>query len=203
MTKFRTPYLFRWIFHRRIWGFSIKEPCVYLTFDDGPTPECTEWILEILKQHNAVATFFCVGSNVQKYPELAEKLHRDGHAIANHTMRHEKGTQTKREAYFESISEAATLIDSKVFRPPYGRIPMTYTRDLRKDYKVIMWTWLSYDFDKSVPIEKILKSAESIRNGDILVLHDNAKSFERLKVILPEVLKIIDRKNLRYATIDA
>lgn len=203
MTKFRTPYLFRWIFHRRIWGFSIKEPFVYLTFDDGPTPECTEWILQTLKQHNAVATFFCVGTNVQKHPELAGKLTEDGHAIANHTMRHEKGTQTDKETYFESISKAAEYIDSNVFRPPYGRIPMKYTRDLRKNYKVIMWTWLSYDYDKTVPVEKVLKSAESIRNGDIIVLHDNVKSFERLKIILPEILKIIDRKNLKYATIDA
>lgn len=204
MIKFRTPYIFRWIFHRRIWGFSIKEPVIYLTFDDGPTTECTEWILNTLESQNALATFFCVGSNVAAQPELTEKILQKGHVIGNHTMHHEKGTSTSRADYYKSIEKAAQFIDSNLFRPPYGRIPMSYTKHLRrKNYRIIMWTWLSYDYDSSIPIDKILASATSIRNGDILVLHDNKKSFERLQIILPEILRIAKEKNLKFGVISS
>lgn len=191
------------MFHRRIWGFSIKEPKVYLTFDDGPTPECTEWILDTLKQQNVLATFFCVGANIQKYPELANRIISEGHAIGNHTMRHEKGTETSRFDYFKSVEEASKVIDSDLFRPPYGRIPMTYTKELRKKYRIVMWTWLSYDYDKNVTIDKIIESSKRIKNGDILVLHDNKKSFDRLKEILPEVLKHIKENNLECSLISS
>lgn len=203
MIKFRTPYFFRWLFHRRIWGFSIREPKVYLTFDDGPTPECTEWILNILKEYHVVATFFCVGSNVEAHQELTRKILSEGHAIGNHTMHHEKGTETSKSEYFKSIDDASKVIDSTLFRPPYGRIPMTYTRELRKKYNIVMWTWLSYDYDKDVPVEKIIESCKTIKNGDILVLHDNKKSFERLKIILPEVLNHIKKRKLECSTISS
>lgn len=203
MKQFRTPYFFRWIFHRRVWGFSRQNNTVYLTFDDGPTPECTHWILDRLAEKDIKATFFCVGANAKKYPELMDRMKREGHAIGNHTMRHEKGTQTHKIDYFRSIEEASEFVPSHLFRPPYGRIPMAYTKELRKNYQVIMWTWLSYDYHPEVSPEKILKRAQTIQSGDILVLHDNVKSFQKLKETLPELLLLIEKKGLTFATISA
>ncbi len=203
MKQFRTPYFFRWIFHRRVWGFSRHNGTVYLTFDDGPTPECTHWILDQLAEKDIKATFFCVGSNAQKHPELMERIQSEGHAVGNHTMRHEKGTQTSKEAYFKSIEEAAEFIPSRLFRPPYGRIPMAFTKELRKKYDVIMWTWLSYDYHPDVSSQEILQRAESIKPGDILVLHDNVKSFEKLQETLPKLLQVIEKKGLKFAPISS
>ncbi|MCR9171788.1 MAG: polysaccharide deacetylase family protein [bacterium] len=176
---------------------------MYLTFDDGPTPECTRWILDQLAVKNIKATFFCVGSNAKEHPDLMKRLLEEGHAIGNHTMRHEKGTQTDKSTYFQSIEEAAKHVPSTLFRPPYGRIPMAYTKELRKKYKVIMWTWLSYDYHPEVSAETILKRAETIQSGDILVLHDNVKSFEKLKETLPELIDLIEQKGLNFSTIPA
>ncbi|PWL27331.1 MAG: polysaccharide deacetylase family protein [Fluviicola sp. XM-24bin1] len=201
MKQFRTPYFFRWIFHRRVWGFSRNSGIVYLTFDDGPTPECTNWIVDTLADKNIKATFFCVGANAQKHPELMERMQSEGHAIGNHTMRHEKGTKTSKKEYFESVAEAAEFIPSKLFRPPYGRIPMAFTKELRKKYDIIMWTWLSYDYHPEVSAAEILQRAQSIQSGDILVLHDNVKSFEKLKETLPQLLKIIEEKGLKFSVI--
>lgn len=201
MKQFRTPYFFRWIFHRRVWGFSRNSGIVYLTFDDGPTPECTNWIVDTLADKNIKATFFCVGANAQKHPELMERMQSEGHAIGNHTMRHEKGTKTSKKEYFESVAEAAEFIPSKLFRPPYGRIPMAFTKELRKKYDIITWTWLSYDYHPEVSAAEILQRAQSIQSGDILVLHDNVKSFEKLKETLPQLLKIIEEKGLKFSVI--
>lgn len=203
MKQFRTPYLFRCIFHRRVWGFSLQSNTVYLTFDDGPTPECTRWILDVLAEHNVKATFFCVGANAQKYPELMEAMVSEGHQIGNHTMRHERGTATPKDQYVKSIEEAAEHIDSPLFRPPYGRIPMTFTKDLRKKYHIIMWSWLSYDYDKSVPVNDVLQQAKRIKSGDILVVHDNTKSFERLQQILPKLIETVHEKGLKFDVISA
>lgn len=203
MKQFRTPYFFRWIFHQRIWGFSHKTNTVYITFDDGPTETCTPWILDLLAEKKIKATFFCVGSNVQKHPELLQRILSEGHSIGNHTMRHEKGTKTNKHAYISSVEEASALISSNLFRPPYGRIPMAYTRHLRKKYRIVMWTWLSYDYHPDVSAETILARARTIKPGDILVLHDNQKSFEKLQVVLPELLTLLEQKGLRCAPISA
>lgn len=203
MRKFRTPYLFRWIFHRRVWGFSLVSTKVYLTFDDGPTEECTRWILAQLKEHEALATFFCVGANAKALPELMKEMRSEGHAIGNHTMRHEKGTKVSKSDYLASIEDASKHIPSPLFRPPYGRVPMAYTSAIRKSYRIVMWSWLSYDYDKEVPVETILKSAKSIRGGDILVLHDNLKSFDRVQEILPALLCILNEKGLKCDVISA
>jgi peptidoglycan/xylan/chitin deacetylase (PgdA/CDA1 family) len=201
--QFRTPYFFRWIFHQRVWGFSHHDNSVYLTFDDGPTPNCTKWILDILDQHKVKATFFCVGENAKKHSELLELIVSKGHGIGNHTMHHEKGTKTKKTSYLESVEEASKHVDSNLFRPPYGRIPMPYAKALRKKYKIIMWTWLSYDYDPKVSPSDILNRAKDIKSGDILVLHDNNKSFKKLQEVLPELIVLLKKKGLQFATISA
>ncbi len=203
MKIFRTPIYFRWIFPRRKWGFSASKNCVYLTFDDGPTPKLSPWILDLLKQEKIPATFFCVGANAEAHPELVQRTLAEGHSIGNHTMRHEKGTKVSKNAYLASIDEASHFIPSKLFRPPYGRLPMIYGRNIRKKYTIVMWTWLSYDYDPSVSVSEILARAQRIKAGDILVLHDNEKVAERLQELLPKLIVCIREKGLKFAAISA
>lgn len=203
MKIFRTPIYFRWIFPRRKWGFSASKNCVYLTFDDGPTPQLSPWILDLLKKENIPATFFCVGANAKAFPELVERTLAEGHSIGNHTMRHEKGTKVSKQTYLASIEEASHYIPSNLFRPPYGRLPMTYGRTIRKKYTLVMWTWLSYDYDSSVSVSEILAQAKRIKAGDILVLHDNEKVAGRLQEMLPKLIESIREKGLDFAVISA
>ena len=197
MTPFRIPFFIPWVFPRRIWKMDSKTS-VFLTFDDGPQPEITDWILQFLEREGIYATFFCVGNNVLKHTSIFENVRRSGHAIGNHTMHHERGNSVSINAYTSSIQEADQLIGSNLFRPPYGRLPFWKGCNISSQFKVIMWSWLSYDYDSTVPIEVILNSAQNIKGGDILVFHDNPKSFERLKILLPEVVKIIQSKKLSF-----
>ena len=201
---FKTPRFLYWIFPRRTWGFSRKKNSVYLTFDDGPQPEITEWVLDFLKEKNIKATFFCVGNNLLKYPKITERTKLEGHLVANHTMHHNKGTKTSFKKYKESIDETSKLVSNNLFRPPYGRITALDSFRINKEYKIIMWTWLSYDFDRNVSIEKILdKAKKQIKAGDIIVLHDNIKTFDRLKLLLPGIVKIIQDKKLTFEVINS
>ena len=172
-----------------------------MTFDDGPTEGLTDWLIEELSKHDVKATFFCVGENVKRHPNLTKKLIERGHVVANHTMKHEKGTSTSKSEYLASIQETSTLIDSKLFRPPYGRMPWTFTKAVSQRYRIIMWTWLSYDFDESVSVQNIIAQADRIKAGDILVLHDNKRVEERVKLILPEVIRIVKSKGLHFEVI--
>lgn len=157
--------------------------------------------MDQLAAHGIRATFFCVGMNVKKHPESLIKMKSEGHIVANHTMRHERGTSVSSDEYLNSIAEAADLIDSDLFRPPYGRMSWSLTARLRKKYRIIMWTWLSYDYDKSVSVETILQQAERIKAGDILVLHDNEKVTDRIKQILPAIIEVVRKKGLTFDTI--
>ncbi len=197
MYLFKTPRIFRWIFPRKVWGFSSKDT-VYLTFDDGPTPTLTPWILATLEQYNVKATFFCVGANAQKYPKLMESIRAAGHTIGNHAMRHEKGTKTSKKAYLQSIEEAAPFTSNTLFRPPYGRLPFSFIAPIRKKYCIVMWSWLSYDFDELISVATMLKKAEKIRPGDILVLHDNEKVMDRVKELLPALIELLQEKGYLF-----
>ena len=202
MKIFKTPCFFKWIFPRRTWGFSRSIDHVFLTFDDGPNPEITPWILDYLKEKNIQATFFCVGSNIKRYPELFQRINTEGHSVGNHTMNHDKGTKVPFQQYKSSISETQKLIGNNLFRPPYGRINAWKSYQLSKEYQLIMWSWLSYDFDPSIQISTILKKAKNqIKAGDILVLHDNPKVTDRVKELLPKLIEIIEQKGLKFEKI--
>lgn len=200
MYLFKTPRIFRWIFPRKIWGFSSKN-AVYLTFDDGPTPTLTPWILAALAEYNVKATFFCVGANAQKYLALMDSIRAAGHTVGNHAMRHEKGTKTTKKEYLASIEEAAPHTSNTLFRPPYGRLPFSFITPIRKKYRIIMWSWLSYDFDERIAVSTILKNAEKIKPGDILVLHDNEKVEDRVKELLPALIELLHGKDYRFDVI--
>ena len=199
---FKTPYLIKKILFKRLWGFSSSLNKVYLTFDDGPHPDITPWILDLLSNENIKATFFCVGENVRKYPAIYDRILKDGHAVGNHTMNHNNASNTQKKEYFDSIKKASAYIESNLFRPPYGRLPITWENELLKKYKIVMWSWLSYDFDMNQSISKILKKAKKINSGDILVLHDNPKILEKQKELLPELIRFIKERKITFEVLN-
>ena len=173
---------------------------VYLTFDDGPHPEITPFVLNTLKAYNAHATFFCVGNNVRLYPDTYRQILDAGHSMGNHTYDHLNGWRTEPHQYLSNITKAAGLISSPLFRPPYGRIRYSQLRKLREtnpDYKVIMWSLLSGDFDRNITPQQCLDNVlHHLQPGSIVVFHDSVKARERLEYTLPRVLDYCKQHNL-------
>jgi len=178
-----------------VWQVKTEENTVYLTFDDGPIPELTEEILGILARHNARATFFCVGENVTRYPEIYSSILEQGHATGNHTHRHLKGWSTNHDEYLQDIREAGKLIDSNLFRPPYGLMSYRQAKTLSKEYQVIMWSVLTRDYDPAVSGDDCLAAAiQGTRPGAVVVFHDNVKSREKVLFALPRYLEYLEKE---------
>ena len=188
----KTPRLIQRIFKNYTWRFSGKHKEIYLTFDDGPTPEITEWTLDILKKHNAKATFFCLGKNTIKAPHIYKRIRKENHQIGNHTHTHKNGFTTSTETYISNVLEAEKHLHNpaKLFRPPYGRIRKEQARRLRTlGYNIFMWDVLSADFDNAISKEKCLQNVlRNTKNGSIVVFHDSTKAAEKLHYALPRVL---------------
>lgn len=204
----KTNSIIKKLFSRYVWDLPNTENKIYLTFDDGPTPKITEWVLEELKKHHAKATFFCIGKNIETNPEIYEQIIKKGHQIGNHTFNHLNGWKTKTEDYLKNIALCENLIsktnnDPKIFRPPYGKIKPAQTKRLKKlGYKIIMWDVLSADFDQTITQENCLENVISnIKEGSIIVFHDSNKAFQNLEYALPRVLEYIDNNNFRYGVI--
>lgn len=178
------------------WKVKTLKPSIYLTFDDGPTPGVTEWVLDILKRYDAKATFFCIGKNVAAHPELYQQLIAEGHAVGNHTYHHLNGWKTTKKKYLEDVEKGAQLINSKLFRPPYGKITPKQIEELKKEFKIVMWSVLTKDYDSKTSKEKSLaNSIKQLKPGDILTFHDSLKSSEKMKYILENLLKeVLQRK---------
>jgi len=180
------PLLFPW----GEWRESAAEKVLYLTFDDGPVPEATPFVLDLLNTWNARATFFCVGANAGRYPGLLQDLRAGGHRLGNHTFDHLDGWKTSAEEYLENISRCAAVVSSKLFRPPYGKINLRAIAEIRLHYRVVFWDVVSYDFDASFrPEECIAQTAQAARPGSIVVFHDSLKAFSTLKTVLPALLE--------------
>jgi len=201
MPWFKPPLIARFFLNRHVWNGKKDQNSVYLTFDDGPNSVATNWTLSFLKEHHIKATFFCVGNNILKEPETFEQIMNDGHAIGNHLMNHENGFKTKNKDYISSFEKAKKLIKTNLFRPPYGKIKPSQAKTILKTDRIIMWTWLSYDYNKNIDVQTIIKKANTIKSGDILVFHDSEKCFERLKIILPEVVTLLKNKKLNFKTL--
>ena len=201
MRFFRVPYVIQFLFWNRKWtGEDSKS--VYLTFDDGPDENVTPWLLEFLKKENIKATFFCIGSQVEKHPALYKKMKELGHVIGNHTYNHEKGTKTSADQYISSIRASDSIIKSDLFRPPYGRMTTKQERLLLKlNKKIIMWSWISHDYDKNINPNTITRNAKRIKGGDILLFHNNEKAKKNVMKSLPEVIRIIREKHLTFNAI--
>lgn len=182
------PFILRKLW-RAVWKVPCKDKCVYLTFDDGPCPATTLPLLDILDSYNVKATFFCVGDNVRKYPDLFEELKRRGHKVGNHTMHHLRGFNYTVDGYMADVKQADKLIQSPLFRPPYGRITLTQLRALKKHYTVIMWDLITRDYNEKLSPEKIIGIVKRYtRNGSIIVFHDSIKaSGNMLKTIGPSI----------------
>ena len=200
----KTNKLIKVLFSNYVWSISSNERKVYLTFDDGPTPEITAWVLEQLKQYNAKATFFCIGNNIEKHPEIFKKVIADGHCIGNHTFNHVKGWKTSNQIYLDEVNSCEKSIQNfsvnnpktKLFRPPYGKIKPSQSKVLRKNgYKIIMWDVLSIDFDPTITPQKCLRNVtKNIDNGSIIVFHDSTKAFPNLEYALPKTLNFLKNK---------
>ena len=201
MRFFRSPLIARLLFSAGQWKGD-DNSAVYLTFDDGPTPEVTPWVLNFLKEEKIKATFFLIGKNVQHNPEIVTQLLADGHRIGNHTMNHECGTKSKVNSYMESVINADRFMKTDLFRPPYGKITFRQFKkliQLRK--KVVFWSWISYDFDKNISPQEIIRKAKKIKGGDILVFHDSLKSNENLRQVLFPIVDEIKQRNLTFKTL--
>jgi len=215
----KTPKFIRRIFNEYVWNFSFlknDEKVIYLTFDDGPTPEITEWTLDTLKKYNAKATFFCIGKNIENHPEIFKKIIYNGHAIGNHTLNHLNGWKSSNTTYIKDIELAennilSTINNSKLttqnskllFRPPYGKIKKAQAKTLiKKGYSIIMWDVLSADFDPSIKKEKCVENVlKNAQNGSIIVLHDSEKASKNMKYTLPKILAHFSEKGYLFKRI--
>lgn len=174
-----------------IWSRSTKHKRIYLSFDDGPHPIITNFVLDTLKENGIKATFFCIGDNVLKYPETFERIVKEQHSIGNHTHNHLNGWKTDNILYYKNILQAAKHIPSKLFRPPYGKIKPTQANYLlKRGWRIIMWNSLSADFDSSIDGVTCFNNVKStMKNGSIVVFHDSEKAFNRLKIALPLLIE--------------
>jgi len=187
MNLYSAPFWIRAIYPKGlIWRVPTNSREVFLTFDDGPVPEVTPLVLEILRKYNIKATFFCVGENVKKYPEVYDLLAKDGHSTGNHTYHHVKAWKTDFNVYLSEVEQCSKLVKSNLFRPPHGQINRKIARQLRKDYRIIMWSALSGDYDKNLSGDQCLANAKKYtRPGSVIVFHDSLKARERMEYALP------------------
>lgn len=196
-----------WLIRTLIPGsYRIKEsdkPIIYLTFDDGPTIECTKKILDILQAHDVKATFFCVGENARQHPELMDDIISQGHATGNHTMRHRNGFKTSVRDYIEDVKQASSYIQGKLFRPPHGRCNLLQNYFLRKlGYRIIQWDVIAYDWDKNRTPEQVHDTIlKYVRNGSIIVLHDSIKASERTLPILNRLIFDLKKQGFAFKAI--
>ena len=199
MYLIKTPLFLKKIYPKNLlWNKSRADKSIFLTFDDGPIPIVTPWVLKTLKNFNAKATFFCIGENIIKHPEVFEQLKADGHQVGNHTFNHLKGWITDDKTYFENYLKCQQITQTNLFRPPYGRIKRSQIKMIKDSNKsenvdqkpkIIMWDVLSGDFDTSLAPEKCLKNVlKHTENGSIVVFHDSLKAWERLEYVLPKAL---------------
>jgi peptidoglycan/xylan/chitin deacetylase (PgdA/CDA1 family) len=198
----KTPWLLKQFYSSMIWNKSRRRHCIYVTFDDGPIPFVTPYVLNILKQYNAKATFFCIGDNVSKHPDIFEQVKNDGHSIGNHTFNHLKGWKTDNKTYIENFLKTDELLHSDLFRPPYGRIKKSQAKLIRKtkpNTKIIMWDVLSGDFDTELKPETCLQHVlRYTRNGSIIVFHDSLKAYDRLEYVLPRAMEEWSRRGYEF-----
>lgn len=185
-----------------IWEIADDE-AVYLTFDDGPTPGITEWILATLAKYDAKATFFVLGKNAEHYPDLYRKIIDAGHRVGNHTYSHQKGWGATLEQYVQDVDLANDLLSSEIFRPPYARVTRSQMRAVAQRYKIVMWSVISYDYARSVSPRKCLHNVvDNIEPGSIVVFHDSVKSFRNMSYALPRVLEHIKQRGLKCKAIE-
>lgn len=201
----KTPWVLKKLYGNCIWQLPGREKILYLTFDDGPHPEATPFVLDTLKKYNATATFFCIGKNVDAHPDIYKRILNEGHRSGNHTHNHLNGWKTDDKKYFENLIEAKKYIDSDLFRPPYGKASALQIKYINEVFgmHVIMWSVLSADFDPQLSPEKCLRNViASSKPGNIVVFHDSEKAMQKLTYTLPRVLEHFSSKGYRFDKIN-
>lgn len=211
MNLFQTPFFLPWLYPQLVWRMPANEKKVYLTFDDGPVPGATDFVLETLKQYNAVATFFCIGDNIQKHPEVFTKIVKAGHPIGNHTFNHLKGWSTPLHTYVDNTNKCEAVVESHLttyhspttsnhlFRPPYGRITRKQISALTKNYKIIMWDVLTQDYRQNITPDTCIRGTiQATRPGSIVVFHDSYKAEGNMMFALPRYLEFLNAKGYSF-----
>jgi peptidoglycan/xylan/chitin deacetylase (PgdA/CDA1 family) len=201
----KTPWLLKKLYKECVWDLRTESQAIHLTFDDGPHPQATTFVLNELAKYQAKATFFCIGKNVRENPRLYQRILDEHHRVGNHTFNHLNGWKTRDKVYLQNVQEASQYIDSNLFRPPYGRITRFQLAALRSQalkYQVIMWDVLSADFDPGITAQKCIQNVlKNIRGGSIVIFHDSEKAFGKLQIVLPEVLRQVKEKGYRLEAI--
>ena len=199
----RSPWWLKWIYPGRVWQIKGKGRSIYLSFDDGPDPQVTPFVLDELAKYGAKATFFCIGKNRLQHPDLYDRILFEGHAVGNHSFDHLNGWKTNNAVYIENVMKAKQHIDSDLFRPPYGRTTHIQQKQLSKlGFKTIMWTVLSGDFDEGISPEQCCNNViKNATDGAIIVFHDSKKANEKMSYALPLVLKYLAEKGFRFQKI--
>ncbi|WP_034061134.1 polysaccharide deacetylase family protein [Lacinutrix jangbogonensis] len=210
----KIPPFIKRIFPNYVWDFSSKDKILYLTFDDGPTPEITQWTLNTLKQYNAKATFFCIGNNVAKHPEIFQAILKEGHSFGNHTHDHIKGWKTSTKNYLENIRKAQGIIHSEIknqespinnlYRPPFGQLKNSQGKALiHLGYKIIMWSVIAFDWEHKISKEQCLKNviSKASAKNNIVVFHDSVKASRNMMYALPKVLDYFSKKGYTFKAI--
>lgn len=193
----------RWIYPRATWRMNKHEHAVYLTFDDGPIPEATPFVLDVLKEHNIKATFFMVGDNVRKHPLIYERVKAEGHQIGNHTFNHISGFKHSIKTYSDNAEKANTYLHSHLFRPPHGWMRLTQYARLRKKYRIVMWDLVTRDYSKWMTAEDVLNNVKRYtRNGSIITFHDSLKSIEKLKTALSQAIIWLKEQGYEFRTFE-
>ncbi len=201
----KTNFLMRALYPNFVWRKPSDEKKIYLTFDDGPIPEVTEFVLEILEKYQAKATFFCIGDNISKNPSIFQQILKDGHSVGNHTFNHLRGWATEDVAYLENVVKCQTEIQknghhTKLFRPPYGRIKLKQANALLLDYEIVMWDVLSGDFSQNLSPEIVLKKTiKHTEAGSIILFHDSIKANERMSYALPRFLEHFSTQGFQFS----
>ena len=205
----KTPSIVKWILPDFCWNFGRNQKEIYLTFDDGPHPEITLWVTELLSKYDSKATFFCVGENVKKFPSTVQDLKALGHSVGNHTFNHLNGWKTSKHMYLENILESDAAFNdlsltTRLFRPPYGKLNMFSRSRLTKlNKKIVMWDVMSGDFDSTITHEKCFENViKNTQNGSIVVFHDSLKAEAKLKIVLPKVLDYFSEKGFKFKAIE-
>lgn len=198
----KTPFYLKKIFSAMTWELPSGEKDLYLTFDDGPTPGITDFVLDTLAEHQVQATFFCLGQKAEAHPDLMDRIAAAGHAIGNHSYNHPNGWKTDDESYLDNVRQAAQILPGKLFRPPFGRIKITQIEALKKDYHIVMWDVISGDFDESIDEARCLNNmVENAKAGSIIVMHDSPKAESKLRYALPRALAHFKAQGYRFLAV--
>jgi peptidoglycan/xylan/chitin deacetylase (PgdA/CDA1 family) len=202
----KPPRMLRRVYADALWKVQTKEKKLYLTFDDGPIPEVTPWVLEQLKTYNAKATFFCIGNNIAQYPQVFQAIVDQEHSVGNHTFDHLNGWTTQKEIYLQNIEQCQSYftqtINRKLFRPPYGKMKFSQYNALKRKYKVVLWDVLSMDYDTTISADQVLNNViQHAESGSIIVFHDSLKAESHLLYVLPKVLQYFSEKGFTFATL--